>query len=310
MNIFQELIGHQQIREYIERVSEQNRLAHAYCFSGPEGIGKQFFAKTLASVLLQTSSDALDTHADFLHIARLWDEKKERFAHTITVEQIRGLRTHAQTSPMQGKKKIYLIEEADSMTVAAQNALLKVLEEPRGDTHFFLLTDQFTHLLPTIRSRVTQLQFRPMQREALCKALQAHVEKDIAHEIAGYAQGRPGRALRLIKNGELERFREQLTWGQDFIHRPVYEKIGIIESLVKSSSQQDLLYYMDIWRYILHTYLRASLDEIPLPNTLSSLPDRRPEQFAHALQVLEESESALRTFVNPKLALEHFSLAL
>jgi len=160
------------VTERLQRSLRENRLAHAYLFTGPRGSGKLAMATTLAQALncLQKEHDAcgrckscLDikdgTHPD-VHWVR--PESKSR---QIKIEQIREFGNSIALKPMMARTKVGIIEDAECLNVAAQNAFLKTLEEPPDRTVILLLSAEPERLLPTILSRCLRISFGATRAE-------------------------------------------------------------------------------------------------------------------------------------------------
>ena len=154
------------------QLSSRTALSHAYIISGPAGSGKATLATTLAQAMMCTASGdrpcltcpqcrkvAGNIHPDLVRLRPL-EGKRD-----IVVEQIRSVRSDTYIRPNEGNRKIYLIEEAPSMNHAAQNALLKVLEEGPAYASFLLIAENAGVLLPTIRSRCETLCLLPPQTQ-------------------------------------------------------------------------------------------------------------------------------------------------
>ncbi|KRL06561.1 DNA polymerase III subunit delta' [Liquorilactobacillus hordei] len=147
------------LTDYFANVIMQEHLAHAYLLTGPKGIGKRTLAlwvtqgifcqnKTAGSPCLNCEECrriASGNHPDVVHVAP--------DGLSIKVEQIRFLKSEFSKSGVEGNQKVFIIEDADKMTVSAANGLLKFLEEPSGNVVAFLLTESVNRILPTIVSR-------------------------------------------------------------------------------------------------------------------------------------------------------------
>ncbi len=171
---FAHFIGNQHIRDGIQRALKNNSLPHAYIFHGPEGVGKRTLALMLAKSLncLNLKDDCCDEcnscykidnglHPD---VRLLLPGGKV----SISIEQMRGeIRRTVYLKPMEGRKRVYIIDEAEKMTAEAANSLLKTLEEPPSAAILILLTTSYFSLLPTIRSRCQALRFSSIRREEL-----------------------------------------------------------------------------------------------------------------------------------------------
>ena len=175
--MFREIQGQNRIIGYFEKVLATGRVSHAYLLCG-EDDAKEALARSFAQALLCTSPvtadgriDACGTCAACLKMQAedhpdLKIIRHEK-AQTISVEEIRPLRTEAQVKPYEGRYKIFMIPEADKMTPQAQNALLKTLEEPPGQTVLLLLASTPERFLPMVLSRTVLLRTDPslMRRE-------------------------------------------------------------------------------------------------------------------------------------------------
>ena len=191
---FDQILGHEWQKEILSRSLASGRLAHAYLFSGPDGVGKRLVALALArSIVCDEQRGCGDCRA-----CRKIDHQNHPDLHvlepdgnSIKIEQVRSLQRDLNLKPLEAPRKICLIEEADSMTVGAANALLKTLEEPRGDTLLILLAAQPNRLLETVRSRCQRLPFtrHPNSR------IQAQLEKQLdmsateSHVLAALSEG-------------------------------------------------------------------------------------------------------------------------
>ncbi len=145
-----------------------NNLSHAYIVCGPEGSDKPAFANRLASAMV-CSGDGdrpcgvcrhclkaeRGIHPDIITVGRAPDKKE------ITVDQIRTLKSDSVFVPNEAARKVYIIQDAGTMNTAAQNAMLKLLEEPPRHAAFILVADNPAELLPTVRSRCAEIDVEP-----------------------------------------------------------------------------------------------------------------------------------------------------
>ena len=141
------IIGHQHILNYLKNSIESKRISHAYLFEGSEHLGKKTVALWFAKLLGCESPDITEI--------TIREDKKE-----ISIEQIRELRRYLSLSPHSSPYKIAIIDSAEKMTDEAANALLKTLEEPRGNAILILISSVPSSLPETILSRCENIKFR------------------------------------------------------------------------------------------------------------------------------------------------------
>jgi DNA polymerase-3 subunit gamma/tau len=181
---FEAVVGQDAITRTLKNALASGRIAHAYLFAGPRGIGKTTTARLLARALLCTQRSgpepcgkcpvclegAAGTLVDVLEI----DGASNR-----GIEEIRTLRENVKYAPARGRYKIYIIDEVHQLTEAAFNALLKTLEEPPSHIVFVLATTDPREIPATVLSRVQRFDFRPIAPDALRASLEhiLHEEK-------------------------------------------------------------------------------------------------------------------------------------
>ena len=175
---FATFIGNQHLRDGLQRALRSNLLPHAYIFYGPEGVGKRTLALILAKSLncLNLTDDCCDKCRSCYKIDRgLHPDVRLLLPGGkvgISIEQMRGeIRRTIYLKPLEGKRRVYIIDEAEKMTPEAANSLLKTLEEPPPAALLILLTKSYPSLLPTIRSRCQALRFSYIRREEIRESL-------------------------------------------------------------------------------------------------------------------------------------------
>ena len=193
------IIGHQKQWKFLENAFKSSRYAHAYLFSGPEGVGKMYFAMKLSKDVLKLRDNAGKdiAHPDFIIIERLPDNKE------ILISQITDMIYELSLKPFASDCKIAIINGAHLMNLRSQNCLLKTLEEPKGNAVIFLITSQPQALLETIRSRVQEIRFNPLSNDLIKSFLLRNgANKNEAEKIADLSLGMPRKALDFFKNPE------------------------------------------------------------------------------------------------------------
>jgi DNA polymerase-3 subunit gamma/tau len=198
---FDEVVGQEHITTTLKNAVEQNRLAHAYLFVGPRGIGKtstaRIFAKALNCVKGPTTTpcDKCDNCKEIMAGNSL-DVLEIDGASNNGVEQVRELRDTVRYAPARGKFKIYIIDEVHMLSTAAFNALLKTLEEPPAHVKFLFATTEPQKVLPTILSRCQRFDLRRIPAGLIIKRLKeiAKAEKVTIDDkaLAAIARGAEG----------------------------------------------------------------------------------------------------------------------
>lgn len=197
--MFENIVGHQKQKEILSKSIISGNISHAYLFFGNEGIGKFKLACEFAKEILNT--DNLDNHPDFKVISKLADKKD------IIVEQIRKeIIDDIYIVPAIGDRKVYIINNAELLNVAAQNTLLKTLEEPPRYITIILVSSNISAFLTTILSRVTQVTFDGISKEELKQYVYEKYNITFNENIIEYIDGSIGKAENIIENKLLEKF--------------------------------------------------------------------------------------------------------
>ena len=198
---FDEVIGQDHITKILKSAVSQNRLAQAYLFSGPRGVGKTSMARILAKSLNCTKGPTLKpcqkcSNCIEINQGRSLDCLEIDGASNRGIDEIRTLRENIKFSPSSGKFKIYIIDEVHMLTQEAFNALLKTLEEPPEHVKFIFATTQPQKVISTILSRCQKFDFRTIPILKIIEKLQKIAElekikisKDALFVIAKEASG-------------------------------------------------------------------------------------------------------------------------
>jgi DNA polymerase III subunit delta' len=196
---FDRLIGQPAAAARLSGLIARGRLPHAMLFVGPAGVGKHDAAKILAQVLMCTARAEGDPNAcDVCPACHKVKESVHADVHvvandarTLKVDEIREATRALQLRPMEGVGKYLVVHDADKMTIEAQNALLKTLEEPPGRSWIVLLTTRPQTILPTVISRCQRVTFGPIAREMIASVLvkERQLPEPQAMLLAAMAQG-------------------------------------------------------------------------------------------------------------------------
>lgn len=195
---FGEVVGNERIKKILRLALEKGRVPNSLIFSGPRGVGKRRLALALAQALNcdRKKIDPCGECSTCVKIAGgklpdVWTVSPD--GQSIKIEQMQAVRQAAYVRPLAARRRVFIIPEAEKMTADAANSLLKILEEPPSYSHLILVTSMAHLILPTIKSRCQVLNFSPIGREDVRKAL---VEK-------GYPEDRAA-VMALFVNGNLE----------------------------------------------------------------------------------------------------------
>ncbi|MFA6216431.1 MAG: DNA polymerase III subunit gamma/tau [Candidatus Omnitrophota bacterium] len=198
---FAEIIGQDHVVTTLKNAIQKNRLAHAYLFAGPRGVGKTSTARILAKALNckeGPTENPCGKCSSCLEIAKgqSLDVLEIDGASNRGIDEIRALRENIKFSPTQGKFKVYIIDEVHQITAEGFNALLKTLEEPPPFVKFIFATTHPHKVMPTILSRCHRLDFRRVsvieiivQLEKIVAAEGASVDKNVLFAIAKSSDG-------------------------------------------------------------------------------------------------------------------------
>lgn len=210
LSMFEKIIGNQAIKEMLAKAIENETLSHSYLFVGTQGIGKKLLAKEMAKKILSFDGES---HPDFMCI-----EPEE---NSIKIAQIRILQKKIQEKPIIADKKVYIIDNADTMTVEAQNCLLKTLEEPPEFAIIILIGSQESAFLTTIKSRCMIVKFGPIQEDKIIQFMKDNY------------------AIEGISQNQLEMFQGSI--GKAILLKDKQEQYGKIEDMIENLNQKDLI---------------------------------------------------------------------
>ena len=276
---YKTVVGHNLICDKLQTSVAAGRTVNAYIFSGPAGIGKKTLSMPFAaSLLCQSPRDgkaclscpsckllAADSHPD-LFLIRVPEDKK-----SIGVDQVRDeIIKEAFVRPFTSKRKVFIIEDGMALTVEAQNALLKVLEEPPEYVCFIILAENQSGLLETVRSRSLKFQLLPLSASVCRDYFAAKTEGDASRRslAASFSQGNLGNGNRMLTD---EAFYGLYTETVDKLVNLLREKKALVDMQAIFTQHKDnmqdvidfmLLFFRDCLRSsISHTSRPICLDK-------------------------------------------------
>lgn len=286
------IIGHVVRRKLLDRFADGEPLHHAFLFFGPEGVGKRLVAREFASALLGRPGEDPSSNQDFLLIAP--DAKKDGGRRSISVDAVREASFFLSRFPVESKRRIVIIDDADRMTEAAQNALLKTLEEPNSSSMLILVTARTGQLRDTVVSRLYRVPFSPVSEADMRSGLEAEAS---GIESFFFSLGRPGIVLSAAADPDsFSRRRDLLRSLFRVSSLSFAERIALSERLSATPSEAaDLLEW---WVTGLRNMRRS--DTASRKNALL------------LYRLLEEIEKTIRTLrdsnANPRLCIDRLFL--
>ena len=245
------LIGNERAIRVLQAGLATGAANHAYIFAGPQGTGRATAARRLAQALNCTSSEPpcgecaqcrrIDAgiHAD-VQTVTLDADAEGAARKAISVEQMREVETAVSLAPYEGRTRAVIVDPADILSVGAQNAFLKTLEEPPPHAVFVLIASNDELLLETIRSRCTRVEFRLVPTADIEAALVARgVDGDRATLLARLSGGRPGWAITAAADPKLLAHRaEALGMARSLPRMSLADRIDLAEKLSDSFKRE------------------------------------------------------------------------
>jgi DNA polymerase-3 subunit delta' len=252
---FSQIWGQDSAIQILRQALIHGRLAHAYLLAGPDGVGKRLTALTLAKAMNclapPESGEACEgcascrkinsgNHADVVRI--------EPDGDFIKIDQVRELQRQLRFRPLEGGRRVCLLDSADRMNEAAANALLKTLEEPPAETHLILVTPRPHRLLATILSRCQWVKFRSLSRSHLARILQS-VSSLSAEQTFFYASLSGGSASQALFLADRLDFQKRLSWLETFAGLFRKSSAEIFEICGQLAKEEDALTdLLEIWK--------------------------------------------------------------
>ncbi len=319
---FPGITGCGEIIGQLRKAGENGRVSHAYLITGEEGCGKRTLSKAFAMMLLCEETDPENrpcmkcssclradagNHPDLIFVTH-------ENPRIISVGDIRSqVRDTVDIRPYEGGKKIYILPEAEKMTVQAQNALLKTLEEPPEYVVFLLLSTNPDILLTTIRSRCLRISMSPLPDSVV----EQYVREELkipdyeAKVIAAYAQGNIGRAKKAAGEENFAEIRDRALALVKGIGRM---NAAAIREIVKTVAEQknDIGKLLDImlicYRDILYYKAAADIDRLVFSNETGLIREKAASisytGLTDIIEAIEKCGTRLRANVSAELSLE------
>lgn len=323
---FEEIVGHKEIIRHLQNAIRLGKVSHAYIFSGETGCGKKLLATAFA-MTLQCEQRGVDpcltcssckkamskNHPDIINITH---EKP----NSIGIEDIRSqLIDDVAIKPYCSSYKIYIISEAEKLTLQAQNALLKTIEEPPAYAVILLLTNNMDALLPTITSRCVKLGLRPVKESMVKEYLmeKLHIPDYQAKMDASLAQGNIGKAKQLAQSEDFAQVAENaLRLLRRSGDMELYELVDAIKML--SADKQNIYDYLDLFtmwfRDVLLFKATREVDGLVFKDQFNDIKERAGKSSYEGLETIidaiEKARTRLHVNVNFDLVMELLFLTI
>jgi len=325
---FNDIVGQERVIKILTKSLKENKVSSSYIFVGSEGTGKKLvaieFSKAVNCLNLSKGSEACENCQSCTEISKQFSPDLkiiEPIKNSIKIEQIREMRKEIGLKPFKNKKKIYIIDKAEKMTLEASNCLLKTIEEPPYYAIIILICSKIDPILPTIVSRCQILNFGLITslkiKELLLNKVN-NLEKEKAEIISKLAQGSIGKAFKLLTDKEYFIRRETLLnylstivpgkYSNDFFEK--VEKIILEIDKIEEILEIIKLWYRDILiikktgkqKYI------VNCDKVEMLGKKSQVYSQK--MLIDILNYLELAEEYLTKNVNKRLILERLYMKM
>lgn len=287
--MFKDIIGNETVKKNLEQLIKNNNIAHSYMFVGKDSIGKLLFAKEFAKAILCEKGEGpcnrcksciefeSSNNPDFLVI--------KPDGNSIKIDQIRELVKNVYEKPIVSEKKVYIIDQSETMTQEAQNSLLKTLEEPPEYITIILISSNENLFLPTIKSRCTKIVFNALTDDELKEVLNKQ-NIDVSEFILNIAEGSVKKALK-VKDKEQEYMKIKEVYSN-------LESINIIDLI---NSKEDIFKEKEDVFEILEYINIIFFDKI-----------KKDPKYIDAIKEVEETKDRIKKNCNYDMSIDNFNM--
>ena len=326
MLAFQEILGHETIKDHFQKAIKAHKLSHAYILAGEAGMGRKSLAHAFALTLLcekGKSQPCMECHAckqvlsgnhpDLIHVTH---EK----AGSIGVDDIREqVNDTIMIRPYSSYYKIYIVDEAEKMNPQAQNALLKTMEEPPAYAVILLLTTNADMFLPTILSRCIRLNLKPVANEKIKSYLMKNLQiPDYQADIStAFAQGNVGKAIQLAGSDNFKELKDSAVQLMKRVKDiDIYEMGEAVKQIAEYKlSVNDYFDIMMVWyRDVLMYKATMDINGLIFKEQIYDIKKQASKSSYHGIQeilkALERAKTRLNANVNFDLTMELLLLTI
>ena len=270
---YTDILGNEKVKDILKKAVQHNTVLHSYLFVGEEGIGKSLFAKEFAKSILCLGKEKPceackscieieeNNQPDYIEIVP--------DGNSIKIEQIRNMQLKVAEKPIVSTKKVYVIQEADTMTQEAQNALLKTLEEPPEYATIILIGNNENAFLNTIKSRCMIINFKPIDKEKIQQYMEQNYQMyDLHSNMLDAFQGSIGKAIQLKdKKEQYEKVEETI---EKLDKKDIIDIISMSEDIYKDKDE-----IANILEYIEIILLKLAQKEVKYANCIRIVEDTK-----------------------------------
>ncbi|SHF17247.1 DNA polymerase-3 subunit gamma/tau [Fodinibius roseus] len=287
---FDDIVSQEHVSSTLKNAISQNRLAHAYMFCGPRGVGKTSMARVLARTVNQ-----IDREVDGESLNKTLNVVEIDAASNNSVDDIRDLRERVRIPPQNGRYKVYIIDEVHMLSKQAFNALLKTLEEPPDHIIFIFATTEPHKVLPTILSRVQRFDFKRIGIEDIvarlkkvCRDEHISIDEESLHVIAKKADGALRDALGLLDQAIA-------FCGNDIQHEELLRALNVVSTermfdFMKTVEQQDAGRGLELIDDLLHEGYDIQEYLVGLTEHIRNLYVARKSEKMHLVEASAETK--------------------
>ena len=322
----EDILGNEHIVEHFKKAIENNKVSHAYIINGEKGMGKRTVAKAFAMTLLCEEKGTVPCMKCHSCIQALTDNNPDLIMitpdkpTTLSIDHIRQtLVNDVELKPYSNSHKVYIVEDAELMNNAAQNAILKTIEEPPEYAVIILLTTNISALLQTVLSRCVKLDMQPLKKEVVKKYLMekekvVDYQADIAVSFAG---GNLGKAIELSKSQDFAEMLDEVIQLLRYIKdMQAYEVVAAVKRASEYKFRfTDYIDLMILWfRDVLVYKASQNVNELIFKDEIQTIKKHAAKSsyngIEHILEAMNKAKLRLKANVNFDVAIEMMFLTI
>lgn len=322
----EDILGNEHIVEHFKKAIENNKISHAYIINGEKGMGKRTVAKAFAMTLLCEEKGTVPCMKCHSCVQALTDNNPDLITitpdkpTTLSIDHIRQtLVNDVELKPYSNSHKVYIVEDAELMNNAVQNAILKTIEEPPEYAVIILLTTNISALLQTVLSRCVKLDMQPLKKEVVKKYLMekekvVDYQADIAVSFAG---GNLGKAIELSKSQDFAEMLDEVIQLLRYIKdMQAYEVVAAVKRASEYKFRfTDYIDLMILWfRDVLVYKASQNVNELIFKDEIQTIKKHAAKSsyngIEHILEAMNKAKLRLKANVNFDVAIEMMFLTI